>query len=579
MAQITTHTQRQAVQAYSTRAQSRSEIDRLAEGREKTGVLTGAWAVNPVNGERIPIWVADYVVMGYGTGAIMAVPAHDARDRDFAVAYNLPVVPVFIDGVAMIGPFTGESEGDDIIQQIIRWLEEQQLGRGVVNYKLRDWLISRQRYWGTPIPIIHCPQCGEVPVPEDQLPVLLPEVEKYQPTGTGESPLASIPEFVKTTCPTCGGPARRETDTMGGFACSSWYFLRFADPHNTEMPFSREAVDYWLPVDLYVGGAEHAVMHLLYARFWTKVLYDAGLVGFTEPFSMLRNQGMMLARTPGRAVGGEEAIENWKVLRPEERRTIPPEQWVWRWVKMSKSYGNVVTPDEVAMQYGADALRIYELFVAPFEETVLWSEEGIRGAARFLARVWRLIARHAEGFDAATWRATIPHTPGDEVALRRKTHQTIAKVTEDLENFRFNTAVAALMEWVNAMYEVSQALPNGQRSTALDEAIEHLVVLLSPFAPHIADEMWAGLGQTGFLYRHPWPTADPAVSIAEEVTLVVQVNGKVRDRLTVSADADPEAVKALALASPKVQEALAGREAAKIIVVPRRVVNVVTGRN
>ena len=373
----------ETVQEYITRAQSKSEIDRLAEGREKTGVTTGAWAVNPVNGERIPIWIADYVVMGYGTGAIMAVPAHDDRDMDFAATYQLPVVPVYTNGIAVIGPFIGKSAGEDIIQQTIGWLIEHQIGRRVVKYKLRDWLISRQRYWGAPIPIIDCPLCGEVPVPENQLPVMLPEVEQYQPTGNGQSPLANIPEFTETTCPGCGGNARRETDTMGGFACSSWYFLRFADPHNTKEPFSRDAVDAWLPVDLYFGGAEHAVMHLLYARFWTKALNDAGLVGFNEPFSTLKNQGMMLTRTPGRVVGGEETIENWKVLRQEEYATISEEQWVWRWVKMSKSYGNVVTPDAMAAQYGADALRVYELFVAPFEETVLWSEEGIRGAARF----------------------------------------------------------------------------------------------------------------------------------------------------------------------------------------------------
>jgi leucyl-tRNA synthetase len=575
VAEITTDTQRREVDAYIAHARGHSEIDRLAEGRQKTGVWTGASAVNPATGDLIPIWIADYVVMGYGTGAIMAVPAHDARDAAFAETYGLPMIPVYADGMTVAGPFSGEPEASALVQQSIRWLDERGLGRGVVTYKLRDWLISRQRYWGAPIPIIHCPQCGEVPVPEDQLPVLLPEVEQYQPTGTGESPLAGIPEFVETTCPTCGGPARRETDTMGGFACSSWYFLRFADPHNTEAPFSREAVDAWLPVDLYVGGAEHAVMHLLYARFWTKVLYDAGLVGFTEPFTTLRNQGMMLTRTPGRTVGGEDAIENWKVLRPEERATIPEEQWVWRWVKMSKSYGNVVTPDEMAAQYGADALRIYELFVAPFEETVLWSEEGIRGAARFLARVWRLVARHAEGFDATVWRTSIAQAQGDEMALRRKTHQTIAKVTEDLESFRFNTALAALMEWVNAMYEVSQRLPDRQRSAALDEAIEHLVVLLSPFAPHIADEMWEGLRQMGFLYRHPWPTPDATVASVEEVILVIQVNGKVRDRLTVPADADEDTVRVLALASPKVQYSLADREPAKVIVVLGRVVNVV----
>ncbi len=595
---ITDDAQRAQVEAYITRASRESEIDRLAEGKEKTGVPTGGYAINPVNGERIPIWIADYVVMGYGTGAIMAVPAHDQRDFEFARKFGLPIVPVYQvpgeevpgdqmtaatihQGVCVLGPFTGEPDAPETVNKVIRWLEEQGTGKGVVNYKLRDWLISRQRYWGAPIPIIHCPTCGEVPVPEDQLPVTLPEVENYQPSGTGESPLAAIPEFVETTCPTCGGPARRETDTMGGFACSSWYFLRFADPHNDKQAFSREAADYWLPVDMYVGGAEHAVMHLLYARFWTKALYDAGLLSFTEPFTRLRNQGMMLTYTPGRAVTADECgtdgapIEDWKVLRPEERATVPEDQWIWRWVKMSKSMGNVVTPDEAAETYGADALRTYELFVAPFEDTVQWSEEGIRGSAKFLGRVWRLVAQYADGFSTERWQSQIGDVKGKERELRTKTHQTIAKVTEDIENFRFNTAVAALMEWVNVMYDVSNSLKPGERSAALDEAIEYLIQLLAPIAPHISDELWEGIGKEGFLYRHPWPEADAAIAKAEEVTLVVQVNGKVRDRLIAPADTDKEGWKALALASPKVAAVLDGRQPRDMIVVPGRLVNIV----
>ena len=599
---LTTDDQRAEVEAYVARAQRMSEIDRLAEGKEKTGVWTGSYAINPVNDERIPIWVADYVVMGYGTGAIMAVPAHDQRDFLFARKFGLPIVPVYQDpdnpvpgdemteatihqGVAVQGPFAGDPDDEAIVRKVVAWLEEAGRGRGMVNYRLRDWLISRQRYWGAPIPIVHCPGCGEVAVPEDQLPVLLPDVEHYQPSGTKESPLAGIPEFVETTCPACGGPARRETDTMGGFACSSWYFLRFADPHNDREPFSREAVDYWLPVDMYVGGAEHAVMHLLYARFWTKALYDAGLIGFAEPFTQLRNQGMMLAYTPGRAVvagedmeTGEEdeaPIEDWKVLRPEERESIPEDQWVWRWVKMSKSYGNVVTPDEAAEQYGADALRVYEMFVVPFEDTVQWSDEGIRGCVRFLGRVWRLAARHAEGFNRDAWRAAAGEAAGKDLDLRRKTHQTIAKFTADMEDFRFNTAVAALMEWVNAMYEVSNALPEGARSAALDEALEHLPLLLAPLAPHIADEMWECLGQEGFLYRHPWPEADAALTVADLVTIVVQVNGKVRDKLEVPADADMAAVQEQAQALPGVQKHTEGKQVVKVITVPGKLVNVV----
>ncbi|MHB8995632.1 MAG: leucine--tRNA ligase [Armatimonadota bacterium] len=602
VAQVTTDEQRDAVEDYKACAQRETEIDRLAEGKEKTGVWTGGYAINPVNDERIPIWVADYVVMGYGTGAIMAVPAHDQRDFAFARKYELPIVPVYQNpanpvpademtaatihegGVGVIGPFAGEPDAQETVVKVINWLEERNAGKGVVNYKLRDWLISRQRYWGAPIPIIHCEKCGEVPVPLDQLPVELPAVDNYQPSGTGESPLAGIPEFVETTCPKCGAPARRETDTMGGFACSSWYFLRFADPQNDSEPFSREALDYWLPVDMYVGGAEHAVMHLLYSRFWTKALYDAGLVGFNEPFKQLRNQGMMLAYTPGRAVGPAESceadadapIEDWKVLRPEERDSIPEDEWVWRWVKMSKSYGNTVTPDEAATQYGADALRVYEMFVVPFEDTVQWSDEGIRGCVRFLGRVWRLVRNHAEGFDPQAWRAAIGSVQGKDAALRRKTHQTILKLTEDMEDFRFNTGIAALMEWVNAIYEVSNALPDGQRSAAVDEAIEMLVQLIAPTAPHIADEMWEGLGLDGFLYKHPWPQADEAVATAiDTLTIVVQVNSKVRDKLEVTPDTDMEEIKAQALKLPGVVRHVEGKEIVKVVAVPGKLVNVV----
>ncbi|HEX5322169.1 MAG TPA: leucine--tRNA ligase, partial [Capsulimonadaceae bacterium] len=504
VSQITTEGQRTAVEDYVAKAARQTDIERQAEGKEKTGVWTGAYAINPVNNERIPIWIADYVLMGYGTGAIMAVPAHDTRDFEFARKFELPIVQVIDGGVPVTseayvgegkminsGALMGTPGGKDAAGVVAKWLEEKGLGKPSITYRMRDWLISRQRYWGAPIPIVHCPTHGEVAIPLDQLPVLLPDVESYQPSETGESPLATIPEFVNTTCPVCGGPARRETDTMGGFACSSWYFLRFADPHNDKEPFSREKVDYWLPVDVYVGGAEHAVMHLLYARFWTKALHDAGLLSFVEPFTTLRNQGMMLAYTPGRKIEADEAqdedsgepIEDWKVLKPEERETFPQDQTVWRWVKMSKSLGNVVTPDEAAETYGADALRTYEMFVVPFEDTVQWTEEGIRGSARFLARVYRLVGKYADGYDEASWRKSVSTLATDrEKALRQKTHQTILKVGDDLESFRFNTAVAALMEWVNAMYEVANPLKEGERSAALDEAIWYLPQILAPIA-------------------------------------------------------------------------------------------------
>ncbi len=601
VAALTTPEQSDAVAAYAARAGRETEMDRQAEGREKTGVWTGAYATNPVNGQPVPVWIADYVLMGYGTGAIMAVPAHDQRDFDFARKFGLPIVPVYqepgqeVDGDTMTaattdkgvlvhsGPFDGLAYSKETVRKVAEWLEADGLGKPVVTYRFRDWLLSRQRYWGVPIPIIHCPTHGEVPVPDDQLPVVLPPVEHYQPTGTGEGPLASIAEFVETNCPICGEPARRETDTMAGFACSSWYFLRFADPHDDAAPFSREAVDYWLPVDTYVGGAEHAVMHLLYARFWNKVLFDAGMLGFDEPFTRLRNQGMMLAYTPGRKPSAgeegeeeaEEKIEDWKAVKPEDLARFEPSEITYRWAKMSKSAGNVVTPDEAAERFGADSLRVYEMFVAPFEETVQWSEEGIRGSSKFLARVYRLVASWGEGW-TPDWRATAGEASGKDRDLRRKTHQTLLRVADDLESFRFNTAVAGLMEWVNMAYEVANVLPAGARSAALDEAVEYLTLALAPFAPHLADELWTeGLGRAGFLYRHSWPQADPEVAKKDEITLVVQVNGKVRDKMTAPADADQDTLQALALASPKVAEALNGGAPKKVIVVPGKLVNVV----
>ncbi len=597
---LTTGEQRDAVSAYVTRAGRETEMDRQAEGREKTGVFTGASAENPVNGEQVPIWIADYVLMGYGTGAIMAVPAHDGRDFEFARKFGLPIVPVYqepgaeVDGSTMMaattdkgvlvnsGPFDGLAYSKSTVAKVAAWLERREQGKPVVTYRFRDWLVSRQRYWGVPIPIIHCPTCGEVAVPEDQLPVLLPDVDNYQPTGTGEGPLAAIDEFVKTNCPICHEPARRETDTMAGAACSSWYFLRFTDPNDADAPFSREAADYWLPVDTYVGGAEHAVGHLMYARFWTKVLFDAGMLGFDEPFQRYRNQGMMLAYTPGRrtsgdedAEDGDEKIDDWKAIKPENLEKFSDTEIVYRWAKMSKSAGNVVTPDEAAERFGADSLRVYEMFVAPFDETVQWSEEGIRGSAKFLARVYRLVAQSSDGW-TPSWRQSVGEASGKDRDLRRKTHQTITRVSDDLENFRFNTAVAGLMEWTNAMYEVANTLPPGTHSAALDEAIEYFILALAPFAPHLADELWTeGLGQTGSLYHHAWPEADSVAAKNDEITLVVQVNGKVRDKITAPADLDQAALQALALASPKVVEALGENAPKKVIVVPGKLVNVV----
>lgn len=623
---ITSPEQREAVEEYRKRAQQATEIERQSVDRTKTGIFTGAYATNPVTGEAIPIWIADYVLMGYGTGAIMAVPAHDQRDFEFARKFDIPIVLVYKQaenetpeamtqatadtGAMAVGPFAGQPNNKETVRKVIAWLEEGSTGRGVVNYRLRDWLISRQRYWGAPIPIIHCDEHGEVPVPEDQLPVRLPAVEQYQPTGTGESPLAGIPEFVNTACPICGKPARRETDTMGGFACSSWYFLRFADPHNADAPFTPESAEYWLPVDQYVGGAEHAVMHLLYARFWTKVMHDAGLVTFDEPFQKLRNQGMLLAYTPGRAVaksdadasegdetGGDDPIEDWKVLRADERKTVPESEWVWRWVKMSKSMGNVITPDEIALRYGADSLRLYTLFVAPFEETVQWQDKGIEGTHRFANRVWRLwnemrpyyLPEWREAMQGDGENMAVTDGIGDGSAapfpevrkLRRKLHQTIRKVTEDIENFRGNTCVAALMELTNELSAFRNGLggnaPSPSQAVLLSEIIETLPLLLSPITPHLADEFWERLGKEGFTFHQSWPEVDEQAAAEDAVTIVLQVNGKLRDRLLVPAGTSDAEVEELAMTNAKVQADLVGKQLRKVIVVSGRLVNLVVG--
>ncbi len=608
---IASEAQRAEVQQYRERAQRSTEMERQSADRTKTGVFTGGYAINPVNDELIPIWVADYVLMGYGTGAIMAVPAHDQRDFEFARKYHISIVLVYqtsddqtadalnealpAGGAMALGPFTGAPNDKSTVGKVIAWLEERGQGKGLINYRIRDWLISRQRYWGAPIPIIHCPEHGAVPVPEADLPVVLPDVDKYQPTGTGESPLAGIPEFVNTICPVCGAAAKRETDTMGGFACSSWYFLRFADPHNTEAPFSSEAVNRWLPVDLYVGGAEHAVMHLLYARFWTKVLHDAGYLNFDEPFQRLRNQGMLLAWTAGRKVvadetegddeeaASDEPLEDWKVLKPEEKLTVPEDERIYRWVKMSKSLYNVITPDEMAEKYGADSLRLYGLFVAPFEDTVQWSDKGIEGASKFVNRVWRLW-NELRTYFVPDWRTVVSQDglvlPDSDRALRRKLHQTIRKVGDDLENFRFNTCIAALMELTNevSLYRnaIGTSTPELGSLAVLSELVELLPLIIAPITPHMSDEMWERLGKSGFTFRESFPSYDDATAAEESVTIVVQVNGKVRDRIVVSPGTTQEEVERLALACEKVARELeGGKTLRKVIPVPGKLINLV----
>jgi leucyl-tRNA synthetase len=545
---ITTQAQMAEIEAYVDRARRLTEIERLSTERCPDGVWTGTYATNPVNSRQVPIYVADYVLMGYGTGAIMAVPAHDQRDYEFARRYGLPLVKVIqpVEGpwdqdAAYVGeglmvnsaPFDGQPSRE-AAEAIADAIEEAGYGARSVQYRMRDWLISRQRYWGAPIPIVHCPQCGPVLVNETDLPVLLPHLPDYLPRGDGQSPLANLPEFVHTLCPGCGGPARRETDTMGGFACSSWYFLRFADPWYDRGPFNPEAVQRWLPVDLYVGGAEHAVMHLLYARFWTKVLADAGMLSFREPFPKLRSQGIV------HAADGK---------------------------RMSKSRGNVVTPDEVVSSHGADVLRLHLLFMAPFDRNVIWDQEGIVGAERFLQRVWRLCQATA-GPPAEAGQ----DTARDEAALQRAMHKTVRRVTEDVEAFKFNTAVAALMEFTNVL---SAHLEEQGATPAFRQATETLILLLAPLVPHIAEELWTRRGGAYSVHGQNWPAYDPALEADETVTLVIQVNGRVRDRLPLPAGISDEEARQRALESDRVQEYLNGQQPKRVIVVPGQLVNIV----
>jgi len=528
---------------------------REREQMEKEGVPTGAFCINPVNGERVPIWVGNYVLSEYGTGAVMAVPAHDQRDLEFARKYGLPVKVViqppggsldeatmteaYVDPGIMVhsGPFDG-TPSQEGIQRVIAYLEERALGRKAVNYRLRDWLISRQRYWGAPIPIIYCDRCGMVPVPEEDLPVLLPASLTDKTGGTS---LADAPDFVATTCPQCGGPARRETDTMDTFMCSSWYFLRFASPHEESAPFNREAVDYWLPVDRYTGGIEHAVMHLLYSRFFTKVLYDAGLVSFQEPFTRLFTQGMV-------TLGG---------------------------AAMSKSRGNIVDPDEIVNTYGADTARLFILFAAPPENDLEWSEAGVEGAHRFLQRVWRLAAEWAPLVKGAG-----PVNPTEfgkeERDVYRTIHETLQKVTGDIEDrFSLNTSISAMMTLVNRLYQYKEEA-EAVRPELAREGLEKLVLMLAPFAPHLAEELWhEALGHQESVHLAAWPEVDPDALQREEVEVVVQVNGKLRDRMLVPAAADEAALREQALALPKIQPFLEGKEVVRVVVVPGRLVNVV----
>ena len=523
---------RDSVDAYVTKALKRSEIERMSEGKEKTGVFTGSHAINPANGNKIPIWIADYVLGGYGTGAIMAVPAHDERDREFAEKFDLPIIQV-VDETSGEGTLVNSMQFDgtsssEAREEIVAWLEQQGVGAAKTTYKMRDWLISRQRYWGAPIPVIHCDEHGAVAVPDDQLPVVLPEVEDYAPKGDGRSALASVDEWVNTQCPTCGKPAKRETDTMDGYACSSWYLLRYADPKNAEQAWDVAKGNYWTPLDYYVGG-DHAVAHLLYVRFWNHVFKDMGLVNAKEPVKKLVYHGYVNA---------------------EDGR------------KMSKSLGNVIDPLDIIDQgYGADTLRTYVLFMGPIELDSAWSSQGVGGVYRFLNRVWTLTQEYL---------ASEKDGENVSVELEAIRHKTIKKVTRDYKDLSFNTAIAAMMEYVNELYK---AKPQGY-SKQWQEHIGTLIQLLAPLAPHMTAELWRQIGNESVLDTADWPEWDESKTIADTLTIVVQVNGKVRGKLELPADVSQEEAIAAALANENVKKFVGG-EPRKTVYVPGRLVSIV----
>ncbi|TVR02365.1 MAG: leucine--tRNA ligase [Deltaproteobacteria bacterium] len=568
---ITTSAQRAAVESYRAQARNKSDLERTDLAKGKTGVDTGARALNPVTGETIPVWVGDYVLATYGTGAIMAVPGHDERDWEFARAYDLPVVEVISGGDVTEAAHTGDGElvnsgfldGLRVAEakgRIIDWLEERGLGERRINYRLRDWLFSRQRYWGEPFPVVTLEDGTVRPLPEDALPVELPHVDAYRPTEDGEPPLARARDWVRTTDPGSGAPALRETNTMPQWAGSCWYYLRFIDPHNDELAVDPELERYWMPVDLYVGGAEHAVLHLLYARFWHKVLYDAGVVSTKEPFRKLYNQGMILAFSYRDGNGKyhhpdnvEERDGEWYVKGTEERLHTQIE-------KMSKSKLNVANPDEVIDRFGADALRLYEMYMGPLDQTKPWQTDGVRGMHRFLARAFRLLAAE-DGQRAA--RVVDTSAPRE---LEQALHRTIRKVTDELEGMRFNTGIAALIELLNELYRVEEVPVDLART---------FVLLLSPFAPHLAEELWEGLGGTETLAYEAWPEVNERLLEEETIELAVQVNGRLRGTIVVTKDAAKDEVLAEARTVENVQAHLDGRTVVKEIYVPGRILNLI----
>ncbi|PKL27382.1 MAG: leucine--tRNA ligase [Spirochaetae bacterium HGW-Spirochaetae-2] len=563
---LTTADQREAVEAYKDQAAHKSDLERTDLAKDKTGVFSGSYAINPVNGKKIPVWIADYVLISYGTGAIMAVPAHDTRDWEFAKKFDLPIIEVLKseidvqtqawveDGIHVNSDFLDGLNKTEAIEKMNNWLEEKGIGKKTVNYKLRDWIFSRQRYWGEPIPLVHCESCGTVPVPEDQLPLTLPEVETYAPSGTGESPLVTIPEWVNTTCPKCGGPAKRETNTMPQWAGSCWYYLRYLDPDNTEALASKETIDYWMPVDLYVGGAEHAVLHLLYARFWHKVLYDLGIVNTIEPFQRLVNQGMITSFAYQRAdktlVATDEVEEIAADTYIEKATGEKLERVI---AKMSKSLKNVINPDEIINDFGADAMRTYEMFMGPLQVSKPWATTGLSGVYRFLDRIWRLTEREITDVE-----------PSEEI--HRTLHKTIKKVTKDTANLDFNTAISQMMILVNELYKTDD-LPR--------KIWEPLVLMLAPYVPHLAEELWEMAGNEPSVANAKWPHYIEALTVDDVIEVVVQINGKVRARMETDKGTGKEALLAMAMEHERIVEWLEGKTIVKTIVVPDKLVNIV----
>ena len=540
--EIVTEDQRAAVEEYLDIVKRKSDLERTDLNKDKTGVFTGAYAINPVNGEKVELWIADYVLASYGTGAVMAVPAHDERDYEFATKFNLPIKAIIEDNGEVVVPFYGDGKhinsdfinglnNEEAIAKVIEFLEENKVGRSKVTYKLRDWLFSRQRYWGEPIPIIHWEDGTMTTVPDSELPLLLPETDNIKPSGTGESPLANIEEWLNVVDPETGKKGKRETNTMPQWAGSCWYYLRYIDPHNDEMFADPEKLKYWLPVDVYIGGAEHAVLHLLYARFWHKVLYDLGLVPSREPFQKLFNQGMILAE-------GKDG-------RPE---------------KMSKSKGNVVNPDDIIVSHGADTLRVYEMFMGPLDASIAWSENGLDGSRRFLDRVYRLFV------DEETGKVNDKVQDKDNAELEVSYNYTVKKVSEDIEILGFNTAISQLMVFVNDCYK-AEYIP---RKYALG-----FIQLLAPFAPHLAEEMWEVYGNTESISYVPWPTFDESKLVSDTVEIVVQLMGKVKAKLDVKKDLTPAELEQIVLANEEVKELIEGKQVMKVIVVPGRLVNIV----